>query len=103
MENKLIAKLFKLLAPLLDERQLQLCVAAVAMVIGRGGVSLTSQATGAGVSRPTITIGRKGLLEQNANPLSNYFSTAKPQYGRRGFRYLGVALFHFLFPPPFCC
>ena len=61
MEKGLITKRFKLLAPLLDERQLRLYVAAEALVLGRGGISLTSQATG--VSRPTITIGCKELLE----------------------------------------
>lgn len=64
MEKELITKRFKLLAPRLDERQLRLYVAAEAMVVGRGGVSLASQATG--MSRPTITIGCKELLEQDA-------------------------------------
>ena len=61
MEKGLITKRFKLLAPLLDSRQLRLYVAAEALVLGRGGIFLTSQATG--VSRPTITIGCKELLE----------------------------------------
>ena len=61
MEKGLITKRFELLAPLLDERQLRLYVAAEALALGRGGISLTSQATG--VSRPTITIGCKELLQ----------------------------------------
>jgi hypothetical protein len=64
MEKELITKRFELLAPLLDERQLRLYVAAEALVQGRGGISLTSQATG--VSRPTITIGCKELLQLDA-------------------------------------
>lgn len=64
MEKELITKRFQLLAPLLDERQLRLYVAAEAMVLGHGGISLTSQATG--ISRPTITTGCKELLELDA-------------------------------------
>ena len=63
MEKELVTKRFKLLAPLLNERQLRLYVAAEAMVLGRGGISLASQATG--ISRPTITTGWKELLEQD--------------------------------------
>jgi transposase len=63
MEKELIKKRFELIAPLLNERQLRLYVAAEAMVLGRGGTTLTSQATG--ISRPTITIGRKELLERD--------------------------------------
>ena len=61
MEKELIKQRFELLAPLLNERQLRLYVAAEAMVLGRGGISMASQATG--ISRPTITIGCKELLE----------------------------------------
>lgn len=61
MEKELIKKRFELIAPLLNERQLRLYVAAEAMVLGRGGTTLASQATG--ISRPTITMGRKELLE----------------------------------------
>jgi hypothetical protein len=64
MEKELIKQRFELLAPLLNERQLRLYVAAEAMVLGRGGISLASQATG--ISRPTITIGCKELLEREA-------------------------------------
>jgi hypothetical protein len=62
MDRKLIKKRFELLAPMLNERQLRLYVAAEALVLGRGGISLASQATG--ISRPTITIGCKELLDQ---------------------------------------
>jgi transposase len=64
MEKALIKKRFELLAPLLNERQLRLYLAAEALVLGRGGISLASQATG--ISRPTITIGCKELLAQGA-------------------------------------
>jgi hypothetical protein len=64
MIKEMISKRFKHLAPLLDEKQLRLYVATEALVIGRGGISLASQATG--VSRPTITAGCKELLEQEA-------------------------------------
>ena len=58
----MIKKRFELLAPLLNERQLRLYVAAEALVLGRGGISVASEATG--ISRPTITIGCKELLDQ---------------------------------------
>ena len=60
MGKELIAKRFALLAPLLDERQLRLYIAAEALALGRGGVSLASEASG--ISRPTITTGCKELL-----------------------------------------
>lgn len=65
MEKELIKKRFDILAPMLNERQLRLFVAAEALALGRGGISLASQATG--VSRPTITMGCKELLEQKEN------------------------------------
>lgn len=64
MEKELISKRFSLLAPILDEKQLRLYVAAEALAIGRGGISLVSQASG--VSRPTITSGCKELSEEGA-------------------------------------
>ena len=64
MEKELIKERFKLLAPLLDERNLRLYVAAEATVLGRGGISLVSKATG--ISRPTITTGCKDILDQTA-------------------------------------
>lgn len=75
MEKELITKRFELLAPLLDERQLRLYVAAEAMVLGRGGISVTSQATG--ISRPTITIGCKELLEKEAKKSAPSAATAR--------------------------
>jgi hypothetical protein len=68
MEKELITKRFKLLAPLLDEKQLRLYVAAEAIVLGRGGISLASQATG--VSRPTITTGCKELVGPDATKIA---------------------------------
>jgi len=73
MEKELIKQRFELLAPLLNERQLRLYVAAEAMVLGRGGISLASQATG--ISRPTITIGCKELLEHETK---EYAPSATP-------------------------
>ena len=64
MEKELISKRFSLLAPILDEKQLRLYVAVEALAIGRGGISLVSQASG--VSRPTITSGCKELSEEGA-------------------------------------
>ncbi len=61
MEKDLIAKRFSLLSPILNERQLRLYVAAEALAIGRGGITLVSLASG--VSRPTITVGCKELSE----------------------------------------
>jgi transposase len=64
MEKELIKKRFELMAPLLNERQLRLYVAAEALALGRGGISIASQATG--ISRPTITMGCRELLDQEA-------------------------------------
>lgn len=46
----------------LDERALRLCAAADARLIGRGGISFVSQATG--ISRATISAGLKDLSEE---------------------------------------
>lgn len=59
MDKDLIKKRFEILAPIMDERRLRLYVAAEATVLGRGGISIASQATG--ISRPTITNGCKEL------------------------------------------
>lgn len=75
MEKELIRKRYDFLAPLLNERQLRLFVAAEALALGRGGISLTSQATG--VSRPTITLGCKELLEQKANESAEVFPVTR--------------------------
>jgi transposase len=83
MEKELIRKRFELLAPLLNERQLRLYVAAEALVLGRGGISVASQATG--ISRPTITIGCKELLDQEAKeaPASSRAVRARKKGGGR--------------------
>jgi transposase len=83
MEKELIKKRFELLAPLLNERQLRLYVAAEALVLGRGGISVASQATG--ISRPTITIGCKELLDQEAKeaPASSRAVRARKKGGGR--------------------
>jgi hypothetical protein len=54
-----IRKRFELVAPVLDERRLRLYVAAEALALGYGGISLVSRATG--ISRPTITLGCQEL------------------------------------------
>jgi transposase len=72
METDQIAERFKLISPVLSERQLRLYVATEAMVIGRGGISKASQATG--ISRPTITAGCKELREKSS-PQSPHLST----------------------------
>jgi hypothetical protein len=55
-----IRKRCDLVAPVLDERRLRLYVAAEALALGYGGISLIARATG--ISRPTITLGCKELL-----------------------------------------
>lgn len=84
MEKELITKRFTLLAPLLDERQVRLYIAAEALALGHGGISVTSEATG--ISRPTITAGCKELLElagPNAPPRSAVGRVRKPGGGRK--------------------
>lgn len=75
MTKELISKRFQHLAPLLDEKQLRLYVATEALVLGRGGITLTSQATG--VSRPTITLGCKELLEKGTTQSVPNMATAR--------------------------
>lgn len=75
MTKEMIRKRFQHLAPLLDEKQLRLYVATEALVLGRGGITLASQATG--VSRPTITMGCKELLKQGATQLTPGVATAR--------------------------
>jgi transposase len=50
---------YRILAPLLDERSLRVCLAAEAMALGHGGVSRVAKA--AGVSRTTIHAGMQEL------------------------------------------
>ena len=59
-----IRKRFELVAPVLDDRRLRLYVAAEALALGSGGISLVSWATG--VSRPTITGGCQELSAAEA-------------------------------------
>lgn len=59
-----IRKRCELVAPVLDERRLRLYVAAEALALGYGGISLVSRATG--VSRPTITAGCQELSAAEA-------------------------------------
>ena len=61
-----IRKRFELVAPVLDERRLRLYVAAEALALGYGGISLVSRATG--ISRPTITWGCQELSAAKAPP-----------------------------------
>jgi hypothetical protein len=75
MSKELISKRFHYMAPLLDEKQLRLYVATEALVLGRGGITLTSQATG--ISRPTITMGCKELLEQGTTKSVSNVTTAR--------------------------
>lgn len=75
MTKEMISKRYHHLAPLLDEKQLRLYVATEALVLGRGGITLASQATG--VSRPTITIGCKELLEQSATNVTPSGTSAR--------------------------
>jgi len=63
METKTIAKRFKILEPVLNEKLRRLFAAAEALSIGRGGVTLVSKETG--VSRRAITQGCKEIKEIN--------------------------------------
>lgn len=68
MEESAIKKMFETMEGHLNERQLRLLTAAVADVLGYGGISTLSRITG--MSRTTITSGRKELEdseELNAN------------------------------------
>lgn len=65
------------MSPYLNEKQNRLLVATEAKVVGRGGITLVSLATG--VSRPTITIGCKELL----NPSDVNESKDEPKRIRR--------------------
>ena len=57
--DSLIGQRWEVMSPALDERQRRLFVAAEAKVLGRGGVSAVSAATG--VSRNTIMVGLKEI------------------------------------------
>ena len=68
----------------LNERQRRLLVAAEAKVLGRGGVSAVSLATG--VSRSTIKAGldELALIDEQLNPPANYTFTPTPRTRRVG-------------------
>ena len=63
-----ISARFALLSPVLDERMRRLWAAAEARVIGRGGPSVVSRATG--ISRQAIAAG-KAELDQGAAPAAS--------------------------------
>ena len=71
----MIKKRFELLAPVLNERQLRLYIAAEALALGRCGISVAAQATG--ISRPTITSGCKELLDEEAKQSSGGSSVVR--------------------------
>jgi len=61
-----IRQVFQALAPTLDERMRRLVAAALAQALGRGGITLVSQATG--VARSTIDRGLRELAEPPTVP-----------------------------------
>ena len=65
VDNRTIARRFKLIEGHLDERQRRLVAAAEAQAVGVGGISMVARATG--VSRRAI---RAGLKELTARPAS---------------------------------
>jgi len=67
-----IGQRWKVMQSALNERQRRLLVAAEAKVLGRGGVSAVSLATG--VSRSTIKAGldELALIEEQINPPASY-------------------------------
>lgn len=56
-----IGERFQKMKPFLNERQLRLLAASEAITLGYGGVSMVSRMTG--MSRVTITLGQKELME----------------------------------------
>jgi transposase len=73
-----IQRKFDLLGPVLDERQRRLYVAAEALVIGRGGITAVSEATGIAVS--TV---RRGIAELQGRPDWAGQPMRRPGGGRR--------------------
>ncbi len=73
----MIQKRYETMLPYLNEKQSRLLVATEAKILGRGGISLVSMATG--VSRPTITMGCKEL----SNPPDIGVSKDEPKRVRR--------------------
>ena len=74
-----IRKRFDLLSPILDERSRRLWASAEAIVLGHGGITATSRATG--ISRRAITEGCKELQEAKPTPLSS--AVRRPGGGRK--------------------
>ena len=64
IQNSLLAEKYASLQMHLNERNLRLCAASDARLIGRGGVSAVARATG--ISRTTIYAGLKELDEQTS-------------------------------------
>jgi transposase len=81
MKTHAIQERLKLLNPFLDERLRRLLAAAEAKAIGRGGTSIVSRATG--ISRVTITAGRKELESAPPEHASELRRTRKPGGGRK--------------------
>jgi DNA-binding phage protein len=77
-ETALIKQRFESIEPFLDERTRRLVAAAEASVLGHGGITKVSRATG--ISRPTITAG----LDELADPaLAEIKRVRKPGGGRK--------------------
>lgn len=79
-----IGQRWKVMQSALNERQRRLLVAAEAKVLGRGGVSAVSLATG--VSRSTIKAGldELALIDEQINPPASYTFTPTPRTRRAG-------------------
>jgi hypothetical protein len=69
MDTEMIRQRYDLLSPFLDERQRRLYLAAEAKVIGYGGVSTVSRATG--VSRSAISAGYEDFNQAKQERLSS--------------------------------
>ncbi|BAM07885.1 ISAzo13 family transposase [Leptospirillum ferrooxidans] len=81
MEKNLIADRFNLLAWTLDERLRRIVCAAEAKVLGHGGVTTVSQATG--VSRRAIHSGLKELEERPEEQEASSLRIRRPGGGRK--------------------
>jgi len=84
MNETTIQKKFRMLGHVLDERGRRLWAAAEAAVLGRGGVSVVSSATG--LSRATIMTGLAELDndERPRRPAANTTRQRAPGAGRKG-------------------
>lgn len=61
-----VRQIFEALAPTMDERDRRLVAAALARMVGRGGIALVSSVTG--VARSTIGRGLRDLDEPQTRP-----------------------------------